>query len=267
MNKASTQVGGPPGFKILVETEREVALESLDHLVPWGTRRDNSVNQRFNDKLYKLYPLGKALKILDLGCSGGGFVRNCLDDGHLGIGLEGSDYSKRLRRAEWRTIPEYLFTADITADFDIRAEEKGEVKRIEFDIVTSWEVMEHIATPDILRVANNVKKHLAPGALWIMSVSPRPDIINGVNLHQTVQAKPWWVAKLAELGLTSVPQYVSYFNTQWVRGPKYGYSDSFHLVVAKDRTGLPTIPSEGILRWIYDRWLCSMPQKFLAGRF
>jgi cyclopropane fatty-acyl-phospholipid synthase-like methyltransferase len=211
--------------------------------------------------------MGKLLKILDLGCSGGGFVRCCLDDGHLGIGLEGSDYSRRFKRAEWRTIPEYLFTADMTRDFEILAEEKGQMQRVQFDVITCWEVMEHIATPDIPRVATNVKNHLAPGGLWIMSVSPRPDIVNGVNLHQTVQPEPWWVAKFAELGLLNLPEFVSYFNTQWVRGPKYGYSNSFHLVLAQGRNSLPAIPSEGALRWIYDRWLSSMPQKFLAGRF
>jgi SAM-dependent methyltransferase len=267
MNTVSTQTGGSPAFKIIVKTEREVAYESPDHLVPWGTRRDNSVNQRFNDKLYKLFPMGRFLKVLDLGCSGGGFVRNCFDDGHLAIGLEGSDFSKRLGRAEWRTIPEYLFTGDVTRDIEIFTESKGQLEPLLFDVVTSWEMMEHIATPDIPRVAANVKKHLAPGGLWIMSVSPREDIVNGVNLHQTVQPQPWWVAKFAQLGLENLPEYVNYFNTQWVRGPKYGYSNSFHLVLAQGRANLPPVPREGLLRWIYDRWLNSMPQKFIAGRF
>jgi len=66
--------------------------------------------------------LEKQLKILDMGCSGGGFVRNCLDDGCLAIGLEGSDYSKRHRRAEWRVIPEYLFTCDVTASLKLLIE-------------------------------------------------------------------------------------------------------------------------------------------------
>ena len=43
----------------MVKTEREIAYESPDHLNPWGTKQDNSVNRRFNDKLYKLYPKGQ----------------------------------------------------------------------------------------------------------------------------------------------------------------------------------------------------------------
>jgi SAM-dependent methyltransferase len=264
---SSYQSGNSP-WRISVQAEREVAYESPDHLVPIGTRRDNSINQRFNDKLFKLYPFTRQLKILDIGCSGGGFVKSCFDAGHLAVGLEGSDYSKRRGRAEWRTIPEFLFTADATGNFDIQIETQGKTERLMFDIVTSWEVMEHIATPNIARVAANVKKHLAPGGLWIMSVSPRDDIYDGVNLHQTVQPKSWWIEHFRQLGLEHQEAFVGYFNTQWIRGPKFGYSDgSFHLVLAQDKKNLPAVPNEGLLRWIYDRWRGSLPQKFLAGDF
>jgi SAM-dependent methyltransferase len=265
---SSVQTISAPALKIVVRAEREVADESPDHLVPVGTRRDNSTNQRFNDKLYKLYDFTRQLKILDLGCSGGGFVKNCFDDGHVAVGLEGSDYSKRFGRAEWRTIPELLFTCDVTGEFEIFMEAQGRLERLQFDVVTSWEVMEHIAARDLPRVAANVKKHLAPGGLWIMSVSPRPDVYNGVNLHQTVQPKSWWIEQFRQLGLEQLEEYVIYFNTQWVRGPKFGYSDgSFHLVLGQDRADLPPVPRQGLLRWVYDRWRGSMPQKFLAGDF
>ncbi len=265
---SSIQTGVTPAYKIIVQAEKEVAFDSPDHLSPWGTRRDNSVNQRFNNKLYHLYPMGRFIRVLDLGCSGGGFVRNCVDDGCFAVGLEGSDYSRQHRRAEWRTIPEHLFTCDITRSFEIFLELNGQAaERAQFDVVTSWELMEHIPEPDLAMVAANVQRHLAPGGLWIMSVSPRPDIINGVNLHQTVQPRAWWIRKFAELGFENLPAYVRYFNTQWVRGPKYGYSDSFHLVLAQGQNQLPQIPHEGVLRRVYDRWLGSSPQKFLAGKF
>ena len=263
----SIQTSTTPAQKLILKAEREIAYTSPDHLNPWGTRRDNSVNRRFNDKLYKLFPQGASLKILDLGCSGGGFVKNCLDDGFLAVGLEGSDYSKRFRRAEWRTIPEYLFTCDVTGEFELLIEVNGRVERLQFDVVTAWEMMEHIATPDLPRLVANVTKHLTRSGLWIMSVSSRPDIINGVNLHQTVQPKAWWVDKLAELGLVHHEEYVRYFNTQFVRGPKYFGDGSFHLAVARRDSELPRILKEGLLRWIYDRWLGSVPQKFLAGGF
>lgn len=251
-----------------MEAEREVAYESPDHLQPWGTKRDNSRNPRFNDKLYRLFPrYEQMLKVLDMGCSGGGFVKSCFDEGCLAVGIEGSDFSKKFRRAEWRTIPEYLFTCDITGNFDISLEFQGKTERMIFDVVTSWEVMEHIAEPDLATVAANVKKHLAPTGLWIMSVNPNEEIINGVRLHQTVREKPWWVGKFEGLGLYHLEEYVNYFNGQFVRGPKYGGPGSFHLVLSPDPAQAPSIPYEAPLRRLHDLWLGSVPQKVLSGTY
>jgi|APGre2960657505_1045072.scaffolds.fasta_scaffold02816_3 2-polyprenyl-3-methyl-5-hydroxy-6-metoxy-1,4-benzoquinol methylase len=250
--------------RLQVQAEREVAYDSPDHLVPWGTRQDSSRNRRFNQKLYALMGRqDRPLWIMDMGCSGGGFVKDCLDDGCIAVGIEGSDYSKRLRRAEWRTIPEFLFTADITRPFQVTAEFESGTAPAQFDAITSWEVIEHIADKDLAGVAANVKKHLAPGGLWIMSVSAKPDIINGVNLHQTVQQKPWWLEKFRSLGLEHVEAYINYFNTQYVRGPKYTAEGSFHLVLTADKNKVPPVPNESLLIRIFDTWLGSFPQKLL----
>jgi len=229
--------------------------------------RDNSVNRQFNYKLYNLYPRPEQLKVLDMGCSGGGFVKACLDDGCFAVGLEGSDFSKRYRRAEWRSIPEHLFTCDVTGNFELLLETESETKRLPFEVVTCWEMIEHIAEPDIARVAANVKNHLAPDGIWIMSVSPNEETVHGVRLHQTVRPKPWWICKFAELGLEHSEPHVRYFHTQFVRGPKYGAPRSFHLVLTADKSRLPPIPRERVLRRIYDLWIGSLPQRVLCGSY
>lgn len=257
--------------RINVKTERQVAYESPDHLVPWGTRRDNSRQRRFNQKLYQLFGEERPpLWILDLGCSGGGFVKDCLDDGCMAVGIEGSDFSKRMRRAEWRSIPEHLFTADITAPFDISGEFPEGEQRLQFDVITTWEVMEHIREVDLAAVAENIKKHLRPGGLWIMSIALCDDIRNGVNLHQTVKPPIWWKQKFEGLGLQCAENYVHYFNTQFLRGPKEFWRKpkgvslaGFHLVVTNDITRVPSIPKEPWFVRLYDKWLGSRPQRLL----
>lgn len=257
-----------PPYRVMLRAESEVAHASPDHKLPWGTKRDNSTNRRFNDKLYKLYPkFGEQVKVLDMGCSGGGFVKSCFDDGCLAVGLEGSDFSKKLGRAEWRTIPEYLFTCDITKAFDLIIDDGQDQQRLLFDVVTSWEVMEHIAEGDLPTVAGNVKKHLAETGLWIMSVSPNEEVIHGTRLHQTVREKPWWVKTFAELGLTHLEPFVRYFNTQFVRGPKYNGPGSFHLILSLNPAKAPTVPHEGWLRRVHDLWLGSVPQRVLSGTY
>ena len=254
--------------KVVLKAEREIAYDSPDHLMPWGTKHDNSRHGRFNSKLYALFPK-RHLNILDLGCSGGGFVRDCLNDGHLAVGLEGSDYSKKFKRAEWAIIPDFLLTCDVTATFELAIQSvEGSLDPLHFDIVTSWEFMEHIAEDDIEKVAANVKRHLKPGGLWIMSVSSDEDVVNGVALHQTVQEKDWWVRKFSELGFSNLETHVSYFNHHFVRGPKQGENQSFHLVLTADASKSVSLPKRSMKQkwftYLYDSWILSRPQKFLA---
>ncbi|NJP07622.1 MAG: class I SAM-dependent methyltransferase [Chloroflexaceae bacterium] len=250
--------------RVIVQAEREVAYSSPDHILPRGTRTSNSRNMRFNRKLEWLFPrISEPLKILDLGCSGGGFVKDCLDTGNFAVGLEGSDFSKRYRRAEWATIPDYLFTCDISGAFDIFLQAGGKTERLLFDVVTTWEVIEHIAEPDLPQVAANVRQHLLPSGLWIMSVSPCEEVINGIRLHQTVRPRSWWINTFRQLGFEHIEAYVAYFNTQFVRGPKYDSPGGFHLVLSPDITQAPVIPQQSLSRRFFDWWIGSSPQKLL----
>jgi len=133
-----------------------------------------------------------------MGCSGGGFVRDVIDEGWLGVGVEGSDYSRKARRAEWATIPDNLFTYDVTKPFVLSGQDPAGIRNpLKFDVTTSWELIEHISEPNLEGVAENVQRHLRPVGIWITSVLPNQEIINGVVLHQTVQGREWWIKKSA----------------------------------------------------------------------
>ncbi len=123
--------------------------------------------------------------------------------------------------------------------------------------------MEHIHERDLGGVVDNVKKHLRPGGIWIMSVALCDDFHNGVNLHQTVKPERWWVQKLESLGVRCVPDYVRYFNTQFLRGPKDTRRPGFHLVATNDPKLGPTVPAESLSVRLYDKWLGSTPQRLL----
>ena len=65
-----------------------------------------------------------------------------------------------------------------------------------------------------------------------MSVSPRSDMHDGVELHQTIQPKAWWIAKFQQLGLEHLPSISivilirSTFAVQ-----SMARLDSFHLIL------------------------------------
>ncbi len=214
-----------------VNTDRPVATDSPDHLQPHGTSRDNSRNYQFNRKLFALFKSASP-SILDLGCSGGGFVKSCLDDGRIAIGIEGSDYSLKKKRAEWKTIPAFLFTGDVTYPFTIgRTSHSSKNTKCLFDVITSWELIEHIKTRSLPHLCGNVLRHLAPNGIWIMSVSPQEEVIQGFRLHQTVKHRSWWIKLFRSVGLVHSAELEEYFGDDWVRGPSQEALGSFHLVL------------------------------------
>jgi len=212
-----------------VITSHRIASDSPDHLHPWGTAQDNSRNERFNARLITLIPRDR-LSVLDLGCSGGGMVRSFIEQGFLAVGVEGSDYSQNMLRAEWATIPEFLFTADITKPFRVHAE--SQVERQRFGVITLWEVIEHIAEYDLPAVFANIDDHLLAGGIVIMSVSPQSDRIDGVELHQTIRPSDWWADYLRRAGWQNHPKIVDYFSNDFVRGGANA-PGSFHFVVSR----------------------------------
>lgn len=219
--------------KIILETNKPVAYDSPDHLRPHGTAANNSTSLLYNKKLFAYLP-APSIALLDVGCAGGGFVKSVQDAGGFAVGLEGSDYSQRNKRAEWATIPDSLFTADVTEPFQFYREESDSRAPLKFNVITAWEVFEHIAEDKLAAMFVNFEKHLAPGGIVMASIADWDD---PEELHQTVHSRDWWIAELAKFGFRDEPVIVDYFYEDWVRGPATGDA-SFH--VALLRTGDPT---------------------------
>jgi hypothetical protein len=189
---------GPKDFAIAVKTAHPIAYESPDHLIPRGTKADNSTNKKFvqvmGERLTRERP-GQEHGLLDLGCSGGQLVKDFSEWGWLAVGLEGSDYSLKHRRANWADLAgKNLFTCDITKPFQI--ETKGQPAK--FDLITMWEVLEHIPEADLPQLFTNILNHMAVGGYFIASTTSVPDVQNGVDLHQTKWTNQQWRSMMAQ---------------------------------------------------------------------
>ena len=181
-----------PGGTLTRDTEYPVAFESPDHIAPKGTAVNNSTNKKFvlamDAKLHQEFERGP-WRIMDLGCAGGQMVADFMKLGWMGVGLEGSDFSLKHRRANWAALAnKNLFTCDITKPFRVKLDGQP----VRFHLITAWEVMEHIAAPDLVQVFRNISDHLEPGGYFIASTTETSDIHEGIELHQTQWSNAEW---------------------------------------------------------------------------
>ena len=174
---------------IKVITDHPIAYDSPDHIQPWGTARDNSTNEEFIKQTEQWFN-NEPFKTLDIGCSGGQLTVDYANRGHLAVGIEGSDYSIKHQRANW---PEYhnrlLFTTDATKPFSVTFMNEP----IKFQLITAWELIEHIHPKDLNALFKNIANNLSDNGIFVASISTKPDIINGVVLHQSVFSYSDWI--------------------------------------------------------------------------
>jgi len=186
---------------IKLNTNHPIAYESPDHLYPWGTKQDNSTNPNFVREIGNLFE--SSFNFLDLGCSGGQLVIDMknLHQDNIAIGLEGSDYNVKHQRSNW---PEYynqnLFTCDITEPFSVTSNGQD----VKFDIITAWEVLEHIAPEQLDGLFQNVYNNLSDSGIFAGSINMGSDKPNGVELHLTRETPPFWEKVFERNGLEMV---------------------------------------------------------------
>ena len=175
----------------------------------------------------------------------GGLVLDFLLRGHLGIGLEGSDYSKKRQRAEWRVLPQHLFTCDITKPFRLTSRIDGQP--VQFDVISAWEVLEHLPEGALQLFFTNVRNHLADGGVFAASVATFEDRDpeTGAVWHVTIKPREWWIDKANRNGMVAVtglftppdfPRGSGNPLSRWgdwnvEKNPDYG----FHLVLQKTK--------------------------------
>lgn len=192
--RADPRPAVPVSTRITLETEHPVAYKSPDHLVPWGTKYDNSTHGKFllhmEERIGRSQP-GTVRRSMDLGCSGGGLVYDLLRMGWVAVGLEGSDFSLKHKRAHWAELAgRNLFTCDIGKPFRVLDQGQAHV----CDMITMWEVLEHIRTEELPVLFRNIVSHLKPGGYFIASTTSEPDIHEGIDLHQTKLTNAEWRA-------------------------------------------------------------------------
>ena len=141
------------------------------------------------------YFAGRKINVMDIGCAGGQLIVDFHKRGHLAIGLEGSDYNIKHSQFNWPVYHQkVLWTADLTKPLKIMDSQDD---RILFDIISAWEVVEHIRPGELDIFFDNVLDQLKPDGIFVSSVNMGPDVRRDVNgnlviLHQSVFPEDYW---------------------------------------------------------------------------
>lgn len=184
-------------------TDHPVAVASADHIHPRGAMQDNTHSPRFVDACRRVFTNPS---LLDLGCAGGGLVKDFLDAGLQAYGLEGSDFPKTAAHGEWSRIPENLFCCDITKPFTLTDDGRA---AFQFDVISAWEVLEHIQENDLPQFFQNIVAHLKYGGVFVASIATYPDETPDAKYHVTIKDAEWWENQFSEHGLRPIRN--SYF--------------------------------------------------------
>lgn len=117
--------------------------------------------ESWKERIFRKYaPNYVGMKMLDIGCGAGKFVRQCLD---LGIDAYGIDLSKD--RIEYG-IKEYSLEGRIWQGTLIEEQNK----HIKYDIITLWDVIEHVPNPK--EILNEIRKIISiDSKLFILTMS------------------------------------------------------------------------------------------------
>jgi Methyltransferase domain len=183
---------------LYLNTDYPIAVASNDHVNPDSTAEGLTRPTLFVQDCIKV--LGSDIRSLDLGTGAAGLVFEFAMSDVLAVGIDGSDFCRKHRVGYWPLLGKNLFTCDITKPFEFVSNQTADA--IEFEVITMWEVLEHLSESDFPEVFKNITRHLNRRGYFIGSVSLleyRDE--DGTPYHVTLRQKEWWKAKFLEGGL------------------------------------------------------------------
>lgn len=194
---------------VTVVAEKPVAVDSPDHICPVGAKNDNSTHVGYiNEVVAYLENEGLGHNVMDIGCAGGQLAVDLSHRGYFSVGIEGSSYPVKAGRDNWKEYYQtILHTADATKPFHV--EKNGE--KVLFDLISAWEVVEHIHPTDLDAFFDNVLSNLQPNGIFVASINMSEDVRvlpdgTKIYLHQSVFPKEKWLNEiLADRNVVAYP--------------------------------------------------------------
>jgi 2-polyprenyl-3-methyl-5-hydroxy-6-metoxy-1,4-benzoquinol methylase len=176
-------------------TNKPIAIDSNDHIKPHGALNTAHNGEEFFIKLKEEFP--GLHKVLDIGTGPGVFVTNGLSHGYDIYGIDGTDAVERFN--DWVELKDHrLFHTDLQVPFTLV--ENGAL--VTFDLITAWDVMEHMTEEKINIVLCNIRSHLKIGGYLMATIEYSN--LNNELYHHICYDRPWWEDKFDEFGFENL---------------------------------------------------------------
>jgi len=166
------------------------------------------------------------LNFLDIGCGGGAIVFDFIKRGHFAVGIDGSTACRKMNVGYWNHI-EHLHTCDVTSEFKFIGSGEAQLR---FDVISMWEVFEHIPEDLCPSLLNNVYSNLADDGIFVGSISKLEYVSKktGVPYHITIKDLGWWERMFSENGFEFINS--DFRNEEFCRGVGDRYQDLHNYV-------------------------------------
>lgn len=174
-----------PDYKIHLnsyESDDNFSLKSLELNCSAG--EDNSTDVDLIEEVIDRFELNdEKINWLDLGCGGGAFIldANKSKKTNICVGLDGSCGVYKQSNWNKESNKKVLKHADLTKEFFV-LDENG--NNIQFDVITSWEVIEHFHEDQLDQFFKNVYEHLDDNGVFFGSIALFPDTRDENGYHQ-----------------------------------------------------------------------------------
>lgn len=192
-------------------TKHPIALDSADHTDPHG-----ALDQRGNEGVEFFYELSRKYpevkSVLDLGTGTGAFVANGIADDFEAYGIEGSDcVDSSLPWVYYKDTR--LFHADLRHRFVLGEQRERWIDEPygpteyrtypkQFDLITAWDVMEHLDENTIEVSLENFVRHTRKGSYVMATIVF--DNTDNEKYHTLCKPRCWWTSLFASYGFENL---------------------------------------------------------------